>query len=257
MKTWITVSVAQVHGSTPRDTDAQMRVFAEGQEGTIGGGALEWEAAKIARQMLIDGQETAQRTMPLGPNLGQCCGGTVVLNFEANAQTLDIQGTPLWIWGAGHVGRAISNIMAPLPQFDLTLVDFDAARLPKDLPHNVTPLLGIDPVRLVPHAPQKARHIIVTHDHKLDLELCHALLSHGFSSCGLIGSATKWVRFQKRLKAFGHAENIVKQIICPIGNPALGKHPTEIAVGVAAELLTYENKAALDRITETRGEIAS
>ena len=255
--TWITVSVARTMGSAPREAGATMRVFAKGQDGTIGGGALEWEAAKIARQMLIDGKETTQRTMPLGPNLGQCCGGTVILNFTANTQAERADGSPLWIWGAGHVGRAICQVMAPLPGFDLTLVDFDMSRLPENLPQNVTPLLAKNPAQLVPHAPKNARHIIVTHDHKLDLDLCHGLLTKGFETCGLIGSATKWIRFQKRLKDLGHTPEMIRTIICPIGNPGLGKHPAEIAVGVAGALLAYEHKAAADRIRDKTGEIAS
>ena len=90
---------------------------------------------------------------------------------------------------------------------------------------------------LVPHAPQNAHHLILTYSHALDLALCNALLGRGFAFAGLIGSATKWARFKNRLSAMGHGPVAINRITCPIGDPALGKHPQMIAIGVAAALL--------------------
>ena len=87
-------------------------------------------------------------------------------------------------------------------------------------------------------APAEAEHLVLTYSHALDLEICHRLLGHGFRAAGLIGSATKWARFRSRLAALGHAPEQVARIRCPIGDPALGKHPQAIAVGVAAEILS-------------------
>ncbi|SHI97720.1 molybdenum cofactor sulfurylase [Wenxinia saemankumensis] len=233
----IRVRVARVQGSAPREVGAAMTVRADGQEGTIGGGRLEWEAAAEARAMLAEGRTERRRTIPLGPALGQCCGGTVTLSFAAIDRVEAAARVPLWIWGAGHVGRALAQVMAPLPGWAVTLVDFDTARLPDPLPDGVTPLIAADPARLAPHAPTDADHLIVTHSHELDLALCDGLLRRGFASCGLIGSATKWARFRKRLTALGHDTAQISRIACPIGDPALGKHPHAIAVGVAAALL--------------------
>jgi xanthine dehydrogenase accessory factor len=101
----------------------------------------------------------------------------------------------------------------------------------------VTVISASDPALLADHVPLAAEHLVLTFSHALDLELCHRLLKRGFRSCGLIGSATKWGRFRSRLKALGHSSEAVAQIRCPIGDPALGKHPQAIAVGVAADLL--------------------
>ena len=101
-----------------------------------------------------------------------------------------------------------------------------------------------DPALLADHAPERAEHLILTFSHALDLELCHRLLNRGFRSCGLIGSATKWARFKARLKALGHGAEAVGRIRCPIGDPALGKHPQAIAVGVVAEVLRAPKVAA-------------
>jgi xanthine dehydrogenase accessory factor len=93
------------------------------------------------------------------------------------------------------------------------------------------------PEAAVALAPVEAEHLVLTYSHALDLALCDALLRRGFGALGLIGSATKWARFRSRLAALGHGAEAIARIDCPIGNPALGKHPQAIAVGVAADLL--------------------
>lgn len=276
------VVVAAAEGSTPREAGASMLVWAAGQEGTIGGGALEHTAVGRAREALSRRRDRIDRA-PLGPALGQCCGGAVTLLTEIWTEerlagidevvARPVPGGPaatplyvrrllaaargrgarpgpilrdgwmvepvarparrLWVWGAGHVGRAIVGVLAPLPDVAITWVDTGADRFPEMVPERVTPLVAVKPGDAVAHAPTAAEHLILTYSHALDLELCHRLLSHGFASCGLIGSRTKWARFRMRLAALGHPEASVARIRCPIGDPALGKHPQAIAVGVA------------------------
>lgn len=286
------VVVAAADGSTPREAGAAMLVWAEGQSGTIGGGALEFAAAERARAALAEGRDRLDRA-PLGPALGQCCGGAVTLLTEVwTAARLDAQGgdvvarpapggpeamplsvtrllaaarnrgerprpvlkdgwmvepvsrpaRALWIWGAGHVGRAIVATLAPLPDLAITWVDTAADRFPEAVPHGVTRLVAANPADLVAHAPATAEHLVLTYSHALDLELCHRLLAHGFAACGLIGSRTKWARFRSRLAAVGHADTSIARIRCPIGDPGLGKHPQAIAVSVAHEILKANEK---------------
>jgi xanthine dehydrogenase accessory factor len=135
------------------------------------------------------------------------------------------------------VGRALVSVLAPLPGVAITWVDIGPERFPDTILPGVTVVSANDPAMLADHAPVAAEHLILTYSHALDLELCHRLLNRGFRSCGLIGSATKWGRFRSRLKALGHEAAEVGRIRCPIGDPALGKHPQAIAVGVAVELL--------------------
>ncbi len=247
----VLISIAAAKGSTPRDAGTSMTVTATGQSGTIGGGALEWEAVRIARHMLQSGKPAERRTVVLGPDMGQCCGGAVTLDFTVGARATPSSAGPIWIWGAGHVGRAIAAVLAPLDAGAVTLVDTSGDRLPDPLPDGVTPLVASDMTRVVRHAPRDARHFILTYSHDIDLTLCDALLRHGFTGCGLIGSDTKWARFRKRLAALGHAEEDIRRIACPIGDPSLGKHPQAIAIGVAARLLrdtaATTNKEKSDR----------
>ncbi|MDF0598587.1 xanthine dehydrogenase accessory protein XdhC [Psychromarinibacter halotolerans] len=289
------VVVAGIEGSAPREPGAAMLVWDSGQSGTIGGGALEYEAAAEARAALAAGRDAVARK-PLGPALGQCCGGAVVLVCECwDAARLETvfgavvlrrvegaadaplplkraavkarnAGAPvgtefrngwllepvarasraIWIYGAGHVGRALVSVLTPLPDVSVTWVDTGPDRFPDDVPQDVTVLPAANPADAVRLAPAEAEHLVLTYSHALDLEICHRLLSHGFRAAGLIGSATKWARFRSRLAALGHAPEQVARIRCPIGDPALGKHPQAIAVGVAAEILSA-GVSALDR----------
>ncbi|MEM7644486.1 MAG: XdhC family protein, partial [Pseudomonadota bacterium] len=114
----------------------------------------------------------------------------------------------------------------------------DAATRFPPVPDGVEKLVAADMPRALAHAPTDTHHIILTYSHDIDLALCHAALQRGFATCGVIGSATKWVRFRSRLRALGHPDAAIASIRCPIGDPALGKHPQAIAVGVAAALLS-------------------
>jgi len=282
----VRVVIAAHQGSSPREAGAAMLIWAGGQDGTIGGGALEWQATRQARALLATPRTRVDR-VPLGPALGQCCGGAVTLVsevFDAGSLALipesglyarrieggaeppltlaralrDARGQgqaaliwksgwlaepvantarDLWVWGAGHVGRAIVCILAALPDIRVTWVDTDPSRFPGMIPAGVIARPHPDPAALVATAPQQAEHLILTFSHALDLDLCHRLLTHGFAACGLIGSASKAARFRARLAALGHAPTAIARIRCPIGDPSMGKHPQQIAVSVAAELL--------------------
>ncbi|SOB89736.1 molybdenum cofactor sulfurylase [Rhodobacter sp. JA431] len=283
---FVRVLVIEVKGSAPREPGAEMLVWADHTQGTIGGGTLEYEAIARARGLRAPKVER----FALGPDMGQCCGGAVTLAFEpVNAETLaKIDGPafarpfggppdmplairkalaearrgaltapvlregwliepiapppdPLWIWGAGHVGRALVTVLSPLPDWAISWADTGAERFPETLPPNVTPLIAENPADLVSLAPPQARHLIVTFSHALDLELCHRILGRGFAGCGLIGSQTKWSRFQRRLTELGHSSAQISRIACPIGDPLLGKAPQAIAISVAAALLRERN----------------
>jgi len=149
---------------------------------------------------------------------------------------------PVWIWGAGHVGRAIIDFLQHLDGYRVTWVDTDLTRFPENRSGDLEQLVAVEPARLMPHAPPDAHHLILTYSHEIDLSLCHAALAHGFATCGLIGSQTKWARFRKRLRGLGHGDAQIDTIMCPIGDPDLGKEPHHIALGVIYAL-THSGQA--------------
>ena len=244
----VKVRVARTKGSTPREAGAEMLVWQGGQSGSIGGGALEFEASRQARQMLDDGPQRMQMEQSLGPDLDQCCGGHVVLEFEQLAEGAHTAphnkssvsrpvSIPVWIYGAGHVGRALAQILAPIEGLKVTLIDTKTARMPANLPHGITAMTDAKMHSLVSQAPPDAHHFIMTMSHGFDLEVCDALLNHGFAFAGLIGSKTKWARFRARLADRGHTAAEIGRITSPVGDPTLGKEPQIIAVSIAHALL--------------------
>ena len=278
------VVIASHDGSAPRETGASMLVWASGQSGTIGGGALEHQATLAARAQT---QACTLARIPLGPALGQCCGGAVTLVTEVfTASTLpqgpivarSVDGSPmplavqrlmalargqgaqpvtqllqgwlvepvltpkrqLWLWGAGHVGRAIVAVMAPLPDLSITWVDVALDRFPNSIPSGVTALPAPELAQAVALAPRDAEHLILTFSHLLDLDICHRAIIHGFLRCGLIGSATKWASFSNRARERGFTDAELAQVTCPIGLPSIsGKEPAVIAASVVAQLLGF------------------
>ena len=277
------ILILEIKGSTPRGSGTEMYVWANGIEGTIGGGTLEFEAIKSAQEILKT-RKTKLKSYPLGPELGQCCGGHVKLLTEyydekavtnLKDQSLNIRSvsgaaeapetvkklinqykngqvsfdqklsdgwliekviterSPIWIWGAGHVGSAILSLLAPMPNLEIYWLDTDNSRFPDLEFSNVYKIIYDSPEQFIKRAHPNAEHLILTYSHKIDLEICDKILHHDFKWAGLIGSKTKFNRFKKKLLSFGHNEKKIDQIQCPIGYKNYGKHPQHIALGVA------------------------
>ncbi|MDB5775438.1 MAG: hypothetical protein JWP38_1571 [Herbaspirillum sp.] len=322
----ILVTVAATHGSAPRESGARMLVTAERQFDTIGGGHLELCACNAAREMLaspgreIQSQRRLER-LPLGPTLGQCCGGVVHLSFErvehgahglfdrlqqrsrdglsswrltaldnaAAPLLLDESGrclagaaeppfagidfdapchlmrdpagarwlvdpyrpchSQLFLFGAGHVGAAIVRALADLP-CRIVWIDEREDMFPARLPSNVTVEASDTPEALVDAAPADASFLVMTHSHALDQRLAERILRRedtGAGWFGLIGSRTKRIQFERRLRARGIAQERLSAMTCPIGIAGItGKEPATIAVAVVAQLLqVWEAQQAL------------
>jgi xanthine dehydrogenase accessory factor len=158
--------------------------------------------------------------------------------------------TPLFLYGAGHVGRALVSVLSGLP-FDVTWIDTSKDRFPSGIREKagLATLVARDLAAIARTAPAGAFHLVMTYSHPLDLAICHAVLGSGtFAYLGLIGSATKRSRFMKRLRELGHNEGALSRLTCPIGIPNVtGKEPAIIAISVAAQLL--ERAAAVSRET--------
>lgn len=284
------VTVLATEGSAPRGAGTRMIVTSKDQQGTIGGGRLELQACEQAR--IILGQPAGAwriQDYPLGPLLGQCCGGRVRLMVEhvdpANSGWLDQAATgrmlisqlessrvsrsvdeeaplakiaargerpgpgtvivdrigehrrALYLFGAGHVGRAVAHAITPLP-FTLAWFDTreDTATLAGAVYVPVDDLAGC-----ITDVPAGVAILILTHDHALDYALTAAALQSAASFVGLIGSATKRARFLSRLSRDGID---AARLTCPIGLPGVaGKEPAVIAAATAAQLLALRQPA--------------
>jgi xanthine dehydrogenase accessory factor len=366
------VHVAELKGSGPRESGAQMLVTESDLAGTIGGGELERVAMFKARELLPSGRAGLARLF-LGPQLNQCCGGSVMLAFEpfapadlawlkklmrtaeepaalfrtvlidetgglrrdwaadeegsdfAAALTSTLRGgrsapseatasfgrgsgsfgsappsrnsrasslrddasnfdlpsrgrlevsaappgatagsasnaapagpghtglaveirervnppaQPLWLFGAGHVGRALVPALHPLG-FAITWIDGRAGQFPEPALPGVKQLALAIPELAVDEAPPGAHFLVMTHSHPLDEAICEAVLRRDdFAYLGLIGSATKRASFVKRLGAAGISAARLNRLTCPIGLPGIkNKEPAAIAASVAADLL--------------------
>ena len=312
------VTVVAVRGSAPREPGARMVIAPDGGfHGSIGGGELEWRVIGAARDALLRNAPAATLSrFALGPDLGQCCGGSVRLLTEvfgrdrldevrvlagreaagpfstrgrigpravervvqdaaapeapgpagsARSTTIgrpaaggvasagppveiEADGTlvecfhdprrPVWLFGAGHVGRALMLALAPLP-FDVTWVDERGDIFPAAVPANVRPLRSADAAGELARAPDDAFVVVMTHNHPLDLAIVHAALAaERFGYVGLIGSASKRARFARRLREAGISEARIAALVCPVGMPEIrSKRPAAIAAGIAAQLL--------------------
>lgn len=246
------VRVQRVQGSAPREVGAWMAVWHQDQIGTIGGGNLEWQVLAAARVGLSDAGTPwpLHRRYALGPSLGQCCGGQVeVLLERVSAADIDrLCATltpalhPVALFGAGHVGQAIVQVLSRLP-FALHWIDSRDGIFPAPLPAQVRTEHS-DPVEaaVAGLAPQ-SQVLIMSFSHAEDLEIVAACLKRqrergDLALIGLMGSHTKWASFSQRLAARGFSHAELAGVTCPIGLLGInGKQPEVIAVSVAAQLL--------------------
>ena len=160
-------------------------------------------------------------------------------------ERLDDELPPLWLYGAGHVGQALSRMMTELP-LRLTWIDSRAELLPSPEAATARILHAADPVSSVAGAPAGAYFVVMTHSHPLDYALCRAILRRNdFAWLGLIGSLSKAARFRSRLARDGVGADVIARLVCPIGIGGIAsKWPAAIAVGVAAQLMQAISAAA-------------
>ncbi|MDR0214022.1 MAG: xanthine dehydrogenase accessory protein XdhC [Comamonas sp.] len=257
------VEVMDSRGSVPRERGAWMAVSASRVVGTIGGGHLEFDAIDKARALLDDWQRQGaqagaghQHRYPLGPSLGQCCGGVVMLRFalvpQGEIRLLRDQLQPprdcVALFGAGHVGHALVRLLCHLP-YRVVWVDSRDSVFPEE-EHALVQCEYSDPVQsAVADLPTGSQVLIMSFSHAEDLEVVAQCLRRqrergDLPYVGLIGSATKWATFRRRLRERGFADAELDHVTCPIGVPGIrGKEPEVIAVAVAAQLLQRRSAA--------------
>ncbi len=243
--------VTEVQGSTPQEAGAAMLLHAGGSVGTIGGGRAEHEALMVARALLDAGKGQKMLDIALNADSDQCCGGRMHIAVAVISHSVPSGDVALWpggpvlrdgparrqvfVYGAGHVGRALVQSLSALP-FRTTWCDARPGLMePSSGVHTrETPL----PEAVVAEAEDDAFHVVLTHSHALDLEIVSAVLARDYGYCGLIGSQSKRAVFARRLAERGVQS---EGLSCPMGLPGLrDKRPAVIAVSVAADLLARD-----------------
>jgi xanthine dehydrogenase accessory factor len=160
----------------------------------------------------------------------------------------------VFLFGAGHVGRALARALQPLG-FALTWIDARAGQFPEPPLAGARALALAMPELVVDEAPPGTIFLVMTHSHPLDEAVCEAVLRRGdFAYLGLIGSETKRARFRKRLAEAGLAAALIDRMVCPIGLPQIaGKEPAIIAASVAADLLILRQHHFRPAVPEHHG----
>lgn len=241
----VLVILTEALGSTPQDTGAKMLVTAAGlHAGTVGGGKVEAKALAVGQGMLAAGASTPQFVnWTLKTDVGMTCGGSVKLYFEPHAGGVAGAAWPIWIFGAGHVVQALVPVLAPL-DCALTVVDPRREwldRLPRA--HNLRLIQAGEPRELVPSMPDHAFLLCLTKGHASDRPVLQAALAgRKFPFIGVIGSDAKAEVLRREMIADGLPVERAKQFHCPVGLPFGSNDPREIALSIAAQLLTERDR---------------
>jgi xanthine dehydrogenase accessory factor len=230
-------------GSAPRAEGARMIVEADGRAAfSIGGGAFEALVIADARQAIASGRslEKEYRFTEEGAGAtGMVCGGTVRVFVE-----VVVPPEPLFVFGAGHVGRALARVAAPLGFRVIVVDDREAELREADLPAGTERVLAGDGFEGgLPEIPAGAYVAVVTRCHRTDLAAVRHALDRGAAYVGLIGSRRKVATVAARAAEAGASAAALGSLRAPIGLPIGAETPEEIAVSIAAEIIAVRRGA--------------
>jgi xanthine dehydrogenase accessory factor len=267
---WRAIALAQSMLSKSPAERVQMRKFALGPElGQCCGGQVELileligeeESAMVTRLAEREAMGTFATRARISATEGirrEIIGGmtlaaeSAALEGDLLVESFGERARPLLLFGAGHVGRALVLSLAPL-SFAVTWVDPRPGAFPAYMPGNVTAVQADDPVDVLKQGTSGTFVLVMTHSHQLDLAIVAAALAdERFPYVGLIGSASKRARFEKRLAAAGIARHRIAELVCPIGIRGIeSKAPASIAAATTAQLLIRDEALRSARNTPT------
>ena len=262
----IVAELTSVRGSSPRERGAFMVIAPDALVGTIGGGALEYMVIARARQALRDGEEPEGLDIPLGPEIGQCCGGRVEVSLKvlmkpqaaalvARLRRDEATLPNVYLFGSGHVGKALARALAALP-LKVHVIDTRPDEL-HDLPAGRRGARRCRcPKRWCAARRRAAPYVILTHDHALDfLIAAEALKRADAPYVGMVGSKTKRAKFTSWYLAEGGDRDALRRLVLPIGAFGLvDKRPEVIAALAAAEIMVHigRREASVERVPDSK-----
>ena len=261
----IVAELTAVRGSSPREAGAFMVIGGGALVGTIGGGALEYMVIGRARQALRDGEEPGGLDIPLGPEIGQCCGGRVEVSMRrvtprdtaslvARLRSSEAELPHVYLFGSGHVGKALALALAALP-VQVHVIDTRPDEL-SDLPVGVDARAVPMPEAVVRSAPIGSAYVILTHDHALDFLIAAEALRRGDAPyIGMVGSKTKRAKFASWYAGEGGDRAALSRLVLPIGDLGLvDKRPEVIAALAAAEIMVHfgRREVSVERVPASR-----
>lgn len=234
-------TIVGTRGSTPGRTTMRLLVLEDGTFlGTVGGGCLEAEVYDVALQVLASEQPrtlTFRLTEKDSPDSGLMCGGEVTIFVEP------VTTPALWIFGGGHVSKALCQVAA-LAGFRVTVVDdrpafATAERFPEAAATLAAPLeaaVAGMPIRANTYC------VVVTRGHREDGAVLEALARRAAEGArprflGMIGSRTKQAVLWRHLRAAGVDEEFLGRVRTPMGSYIGARSHEEIAVSVVGELI--------------------
>jgi len=241
----VVITITAVRGSVPGQLGAKAIVTRDGLvAGNLGGGKVEAQAIARASEMLLLTSETCVGcTWNLQRDVGMTCGGEMGFLFEKVSAK---QPWHIAVFGAGHVCQSLVPLLATLAcRIDVFDVRRDwLARFPameNVVCHQVADfeegVALVNPASFV---------ISITRGHSSDRPVLREVL-RGYPEIpflGVIGSASKRAVLLRELREDGIPEELLQNIICPIGLPIGGNDPAEIAISIAGQLLQARDRSS-------------
>ncbi len=242
-------TVVEESGSTPRSMGASMLVYPDGNiTGTIGGGVTEKRVIDRAMELLRKGTGSALQREVLQASEaameGAVCGGAMSIFLEVVGRRRE-----LIVFGAGHVGRAISRA-AREAGFSVTVWDDreDFANS-ENIPWGRTVCCPLEEcLDRLPEFHEATYAVIVTRGHEQDADVVGLLEGKPAAYMGMIGSRKKIAFVRERLLAQGISEAHIDRIYQPVGLPIRAETPEEIAVSIVAEIIAVARGADLEAL---------
>ena len=258
--------VLRTSGSVPGKVGAKL-ALCEGQDGfvgTVGGAGLEFKIIKRCRELLETSKTPYGETLTYGLNKGakgyevmpldSLCGGQVTLSIEVLIPTPNIL-----MMGGGHCARAMSSTFDDLDwnySISDSREDFcNSILFPNAKNHyNATVDAFFDQVS-ASELKKYSDVLLLGHDWSEDehrllelLNICQSntFLPNGkqFPRIGVIGSRSKWQAFSKKALNHGISQQLLDDVICPIGLNIGAHSPEEIAVAVAGQILSLQRNVS-------------